>query len=194
MSTRILRRISRAMISVLAVLTACSEGDPVQPPVTNEHAPATTIVLTLARLDSSGVATTDSTSVTVRDTTVVKGKPAIVGTLLVQGGARYRAVFTLLDESGSIAKNVTGDISAEKEGHLFLITPVGGIDASRIEISGKDKDANGADVGLTFLLTASVGSATIGKLNVALRHYDSNNKQDAVYDTDIDMDLPIEIR
>jgi hypothetical protein len=194
MSHSIPRWISRALIFVLAVLTACGEGDPVQPPVLNEHPPATTIVLTLARLDSSGSATTDSTSVTVRDTTVVKGKPAIVGTLSVQGGARYRAVLTLLDESGSSVKNVTGDISAEKEGHLFLITPVGGIDASRIQIGGKDKDANGADVGLTFQVNVSAGAAAMGMLNVVLRHYDSNNKQDTVYDTDIDMDVPIEIR
>lgn len=194
MSQNIPRWISRAIISVLAVLAACSEGDPVQPPVLNEHPPATTIVVTLARLDSSGVATTDSTSVTVRDTTVVKGKPAIVGTLSVRGGASYRAVLTLLDESGSSVKNVTGDINAEKEGHLFLITPAGGIDASRIQIGGKDKDANGADVGLTFQLTATTGLPAIGKLNIVLRHYDSNNKQDAVYDTDIDMDVPIEIR
>jgi hypothetical protein len=180
--------------AMIVLLAGCSEGDPAVSPVVNEHPPATTVVLTLVRLDASGVVTTDSTSVTVRDTTVVKRKPAVVGTLLVQGGMRYHAAFTLLDESGNSVENVTNDIIAEKNGHLFLITPVGGIDTSRIRISGKDKDDNGSDVGLTFFVLIPSGSASTGKLNVVLRHYDSNNKKDLVFDTDIDMDLPIEIR
>ncbi|MBL0174997.1 MAG: hypothetical protein IPP94_07000 [Ignavibacteria bacterium] len=177
----------------LSMITACKE-DPTAPPVVNEHPPATTITIRLTRLDAGGNPTTDTSSATIRDTTVVKNKPSAVGELAIEAGSTYAAAVTLLDESKMTAVDVTDDIVAEKDGHLFLYTPTNGLDASRVVIAGKDKDSKGQDVGLTFTIRATSGPAATGKLNVVLRHYDSNNKNDSVFDTDIDVDFRLVIR
>jgi hypothetical protein len=179
---------------LLSLFAACSEDDPSAPPVVNEHPPATTITIHLIRLDVNGNPTTDTSSATVRDTTVVKGKPATVGELSLEAGSKYRAAVTLLDESKATAVDVTSDIVAEKDGHLFVYTPTDGVDASRVIIAEKDKDSKGFDVGLTFTIRATSGPTATGKLNLTLRHYDSNNKNDTVFDTDIDIDFRLVVR
>lgn len=183
-----------AIACVSFFFASCSSDDPTAPPVDNEHAPPTTITVELVKLDAGGNPTSEKTSATVRDTSVVKGKPRVEGLLLIDAGAVYRGSITLFDESKSTAENVTDDIVQEKDGHIFLFTPGGGLDASRIQISDKDKDSKGFDVGLSFRLQATAGQAVTGTINVQLRHYDSGNKNDTVFDTDINSELPVQIR
>ncbi len=185
----------RALFTFLPALLlfACDEGDPTAPPVDHEHDPATTIRIECVKLDPSGNPTMVKTSALVRDTTVVKGKPREEGILELEGGFSYSATVTLLDESKAVPADVTEDIRKEKDYHLFIYTPLRGVDETRILITDKDKDSKGIDVGLTFRVTVTAGTAAAGVLNVALRHFDSGNKSDAVFDTDINTDVPLRI-
>lgn len=195
MVTLRIRRISIAAFALASfVFASCSSDDPTAPPVDNEHAPPTTITVELVKLDAAGNPTTEKTTATVRDTTVVKGKPRVEGLLQLDAGAKYRGSISLFDESKSPAENVTHEIVQEKDGHIFLFAPGGGLDASRIVITDKDKDSQGFDVGLSFMLQATAGPSVNGTINVQLRHYDSGNKNDTVYDTDINSNIPAQIR
>ena len=188
------KSISLAALALASFFFASCSSDPTAPPVDNEHAPPTTMSIELVKLDASGNPTAEKTSATVRDTSVVKGKPRVEGLLLLDAGARYRGSITLFDESKSTVENVTDEIVQEKDGHIFLFAPGSGLDATRILITGKDKDSKGFDVGLSFLLEATAGAPATGLLNVQLRHYDSGNKNDTVYDTDINSSVPVQIR
>ena len=176
------------------ILNSCSGDDPTAPPVNNEHAPPTTMTVELVKLDASGNSTSVKTSATVRDTSVVKGKARVEGTLLLDAGAVYKGSITLFDESKSMPENVTSEIENEKDGHIFLFTATSGIDNTRLSVSDKDKDSKGSDVGLTFKVNVATGPAATGFLNVVLRHYDGGNKNDTAFDTDINSDFPVQIR
>ncbi len=188
------RSLTIAAFSLASLVFASCSDDPTAPPVDNEHAPPTTITVELVALDAAGNPTTQKTTATVRDTTVVKGKARVEGLLQLDAGVQYRGSITLYDESKSPAENVTSEIVQEKDGHIFLFAPGGGLDTSRILITDKDKDSKGFDVGLTFLLQATAGPSATGTINVQLRHYDSGNKNDTVYDTDINSNVPVQIR
>ncbi len=193
MHTRFLPALSTLSL-VLLLIAGCNEGDPSSPPVNNEHPPATTITLTCVRLDAQGGATTDTVRSTVRDTSVVKGRPETEGVLDLTAGTTWRCSVTLFDESADTVEDVTHDIELEKEGHVFLFLPFGGVDATRLLISGLDKDEKGFDVGLHFTIVVTPGPAASGLLNVVLRHYDSLNKNDTQFDTDVNRDFPVSIR
>lgn len=176
------------MLAVVAFFSGCSdESNPANPPVETEHPPPTTVTLQLTRLDAGGNPTTDVTSVTVRDTTQTPIKIPVEGILQLHAGVSYRGVLTLRDESKTPAEDVTSDIIAEKDAHVFIFTPDVGL-TTVLSVGELDKDNNGFDFGLNFKVTTmSVGT---GNINVVLRHYDSGNKNDNEYDTDIDRDFP----
>ncbi len=180
-----------ALFSLSAIFTSgCKKEDnPADAPPALEHAPPTTIVVTL-----TNAATGEITTATARDTTVVKGKPAVEGTLALKAGAVYTGKITLYDESKTPAENVTGEIEEEKDGHIFVFTVKNGIPAGRIVIGDLDKDSKGSNVGLTFKITVASGAAASGMLNVVLHHHDSGNKNDNLFDIDVDQNLPLTIQ
>lgn len=183
--------ITMAMLAVVAFFSGCSEeSNPAKPPVDTEHPPPTTVTLQLTRLDAGGNPTTEVTSVTVRDTTQTPIKIPVDGVLQLHAGASYAGTLILRDESKTPVEEVTADIIAEKNAHLFVFTPDAGLH-SVLTVTGLDKDVNNFDFGLNFkVATTSVGA---GAINVVLRHYDSGNKNDNEYDTDIDRDFPVVI-
>jgi hypothetical protein len=182
-----------AMVWPGSMFTGCKEGNPSDSPVNNEHAPPTTITVMFVRLDTSGVPTSDTTWALARDTSVVKGLPSIVGRLELAGSASYMCRVVLTDESASPSRDVTEDIEREKDGHMFIYLLHGGMEADRIRITILDKDSRGLDVGLYFRADVTPGPSSSGFLNISLRHYDSLNKYDTVFDTDVNRDIPVDI-
>ncbi len=171
------------------ILTGCKkEEDPTAPPVEDEHAPPTTLVVVLKE-----VGKTDSTKSLVRDTTVVKGKVRIEDTLKVVSGKSYTGYIILYDESQTTVFNATQEIIDDQDNHLFVFTALGGA-SGRLTVSNLNKDTKGFDFGLTFNVVVTGAGAATGDLQIKLRHYGGNPKSGNVYDTDIDQTFPVKIQ
>lgn len=184
-------------VTALAAVTAssllfnsCSNQPAPQPP--DEHGAVTTMIAVAVRLDASGSKTTDTAGVvTVRDTTVVKGKPALEGSLTLERLQFYSVEFHLYDETTSPRKDLTPDIVGEKDYHRFVVTPKG-LAAGAVSLDRFSVDSKGAQFGQGLRVGAVQNSS--GFLNVALRHYDSGDKTSNLYDTDIDRDIPLTVK
>lgn len=178
------------LIALAVIIAGCSK-DPTAPPVSNDHSPATTVILTLVRIDLSGMPL-DTTSCTVRDTSVIKGKLPIEGKLSLQAGSVYKGFLTLLDESQSPVKDITSSIIAEKDAHQFRFSvKENNLPSSAVVISDLDKDSKGLDFGLNFKATTSViAKPSIGVIHITLEHHDDGNKAGSQFDTDLDRDFP----
>lgn len=177
------------LLAAVLFFSGCSdEGNPTTPPVDTEHPPPTTMTLQLVRLDAGGNPTTDTTRATVRDTTQTPSKIPVEGMLELQAGASYAGTFILYDESQTPAEDVTPEIVAEQDSHLFVPMYEQG---SALIINGLSKDSKGFDFGLNF--TAQAVRADTGRIHVMLLHFDSGDKNSDEYDTDIDQYFPVTI-
>jgi hypothetical protein len=176
---------------VALVIAGCKKEDnpATTPPPTVEHPPATTVTLLLK--DSTGTSLVDSC--TVRDTSQVHGKPPVEGQLDLTAGMAYRGVFVLYDETKNPAENITPDIIAEKDAHVFKFRFTG-VDTTRVVVSERDLDSHGLPFGLNFKLTATAGGAASGNLHVILEHHDDGNKNGTEFDLDLDRDFPVAIQ
>jgi hypothetical protein len=180
------------VLLTIATLYGCSK-DPVSP-VGDEHAPPTTVVMQLIRLDSAGKAV-DTTMCTVRDTSVIKGKPRVEGGLSLLSNSKYKGSLILLNESKSPAEDVTAEIVAEKDAHVFRYM-VRGDAPNAVSITNLDKDDKGLDFGLNFEVKTTGGAVVklTGVINLILEHHDDGNKLGATFDTDINQDFPFDMR
>ncbi len=178
----------------MLVVVGCS-NNPNNPPVSGEHPPATTVILTLIRTNAAGVAL-DTTSCTVRDTSVIKGKPLVEGKLSLLAGSTYKGSFMLFDESQTPSKDITSTIVDEKDAHVFKFSvKENGTTSSTLVITDLDKDSKGLDFGLNFRATTSaVSKPTNGVIHVLLEHHDDGNKAGATFDTDLNRDFPFELQ
>ncbi len=182
------------LVCSLAILAGCSKN-PTGTPVENEHPPATTVILMMIRVDVDGKAL-DTTNCTVRDTSVIKGKPALEGNLDLMSGSTYLGRFVTLDESQTPAKDVTSTIIDEKDGHIFkFAVKENGNPSTVVVISNLDKDSKGLDFGLNFTaITSDITKPSDGVIHVILEHHDDGNKAGAQFDTDLDRDFPFSVR
>lgn len=184
------------LISCIAILVGCSK-DPTASPVGDEHSPATTVILTFVRIDSTGRGL-DTTNCTVRDTSVkaIKGKPFVEGKLALKSGSTYIGNFIVLDESQVPAEDITSTITAEKDAHLFrFAVKENGNISNVVVVSELDKDSKGLDFGLHFkAITSDIAKPSVGVIHVILEHHDDGNKAGSQFDTDLDRDFPFEIQ
>lgn len=189
-----MKKINLFIFAILAISVAFISGckdDPIAPPVEEEHAPATTVTMYLIKLNENGTETTDTSKVTLRDTSVVKGKPAMEGELVIKTSASYKGTFKLYNESVTPTEDMTQEIVNERNSHMFTFTPDAGL-TGKITISDLSKDDNNLQFGMIFKVAAS-NAAGNGAIKVTLRHYDSGNKNDTQFDTDIERDFPVKI-
>jgi len=107
---------------------------------------------------------------------------------ILQSGTTYIGEIVLLNNAGESTEDITAEVKAEGEEHLFCYTTDGDI---TIDIT--DKDASGLNLGILTLW--SVGS-TIGntEVQVVLKHQPGvKNGSCDVGDTDIEIVFPIAI-
>ena len=191
-----MKRAHFSLLYAVALLVAMSAGchkesNPANPGEEVEHPPATSFTFVLLGNDGATVVDT----CLVRDTTLVKGLPALVGRLDLVAGQTYKGTLRMYDESVTPTKNINQDIISEAEAHVFVYTDAG----SRITFSNLDKDDKGLTFGLNFTLTVSAGSAASGAIHVILQHHDdgvkfnTNGSYHEPYDLDIDADVPYSI-
>lgn len=176
--------------AVVLAFASCTERDPASPPVVNDHDPPTTLIARFISVDSGGNPV-DTTTATIRDTTVVKGLPPVEGILSFRVNTVYLGEVLLLNETKRPPFEVTAEIDAEKEAHRFVWTPRNGIEDERLQLWDFERDGNGDVYGRTLRATVTPGPRATGMLNLVLRHYDSGNKSDPVYDTDVNRDFPV---
>jgi hypothetical protein len=178
------------VLALFAVIyNGCKKDNPEEPPVETEHPPATTVTMYLIRLDGSGNETTDTTSATVRDTSVVPGKPANEDTLMLQAGTSYKGTFKLIDESVNPPDDLTQSIIDEQDAHLYVFTISAGL-TGKLTVTDLNKDHNGLDFGQIFKVNVNAGVSGSGAIHVFLQHHDSGDKTDNQYDSDLDRDFP----
>jgi hypothetical protein len=175
-----------------ALFASCSEGNPSSPPVNNEHDPPTTIVLRCIAVNAAGEPI-DTVTALARDTTVVKGLPEYQGVLALKSGATYRCDVLLTNETMRPPEDVTEGIDRERNAHMFVWTPMNGVDTSRVVLSDFSMDGNGALYGRSCRAVVPLGPPASGTLNIVLRHYDSGVKSEPVFDTDVNRSFPLRI-
>lgn len=176
------------LMAVVTIISGC-KNESTSPP-TDEHGAPTTLIVMAKRLDTSGSETSDSVVVTLRDTTLLKNKPAVEGELKLARNTKYNVSFQLWNELSTPTVDITKEIEDERDFHLFVITPKDGL-VGNITVDNFDKDSKGKDVGLKFRLSTTQSAS--GTFNVVLRHYDNGDKSSALFDTDIDRDVPITV-
>ena len=168
------------------------ESNPATPPEEVEHPPATAVTFAITDNATGAVDTC-----MVRDTTLVPGGVALIGSLNLTAGHSYHGTFRLYDESANPVKVVTEDIISEADAHIFLETPS---DTNRVKISNSDKDSKGLLFGMNFTITVISGAAATGTIHVVLQHHDDGIKFNSdgtyhePYDFDLDADYPYTIQ
>ena len=91
-----------------------------------------------------------------------------IDTLRLSAGAVYNAQLEVLNESEAPAENITEEILAERDDHLFLLVSNPASGAGSIAVSGGNTDNQGRPLNQTVQLTA--GAAGSGTLTVTLLH------------------------
>lgn len=93
------------------------------------------------------------------------GKAPTIAAINLKANTIYTMTIEILDESKKPVGNITDEVAAEKDEHLFIYTPT---PANLLTYTYGDKDSRNFNVGLTGNVKTGVMAA--GKLKVQLRH------------------------
>ena len=175
------------MIAVLstAMLSACKKdkNDPNDPNDPNEEELITTVSLYFT--DTTGVA--PSATFTFSDPDGPGGNPPTkFDTIVLQANTVYRLSLELLDESKNPVEDITEEVLAEADEHLFCFE-VNGIG---ITIVRTDTDGT-YELGLESLWT--VGAEGSGSVTVALKHQPDGLKDGSCAPGETDVELEFQV-
>jgi hypothetical protein len=117
------------------------------------------------------------------------GNAPTIPTINLEVNTVYSVELELLNESVTPADNITEEIQAEAEEHLFIFNSA----TSGLSILITDKDSNNLDLGLKSTWTTT--NAATGNVNIVLKHNpDKASSNPAVTgSTDIDITMPVVI-
>ncbi|WP_064196269.1 MULTISPECIES: hypothetical protein [Emticicia] len=93
------------------------------------------------------------------------GAAPTIDNISLKANTTYTLTIQVLDESKSTINDITNEVSAESDEHLFVYTPT---PSNLLTYVYGDKDTNGFVIGLTG--TAKTTTAGNGQLKVQLRH------------------------
>lgn len=96
------------------------------------------------------------------------GKAPTIDNISLKANTTYTMTIQLLDESKSPVSNITDEVSAQRDEHLFIYTPS---PSTLLTYTYTDKDSKNFNVGLTG--SVKTGATATGKLKVQLRHQPS---------------------
>lgn len=175
---------------LLVALAGCKEKDPVAPtpPLVNESEVITTLILTFTDPELN-----ETFELRFRDLDGDGGNEPVITTVPLPTGRAFNLSVRLLDESGSSAVELTGEVLQEGTEHQFFFA----VEGPNLSISYSDQDSNGKPIGLQNL--AISGAASTGTLRVTLRHeldksaagVSTGDITNAGGDTDIEVLFPI---
>ena len=99
-----------------------------------------------------------------RDTDGPGGNPPVIDEIQLTPNATYTVKVEVLNESVVPAEDITEEILAEKDAHLFIYT----VSGANVTFATTDTDSKGKPVGLNA--TAVTSAASTGSLTLTLKH------------------------
>lgn len=179
-----LKKILLSFFLLAIGLVGCSE-DEMPSPDTRENELITSVRLKFVNKANAS----DTKLVTWQDIDGEGGKEPIVSTVQLSPQAAYTlTVDAILNETTAKAEDITPEIVAEANHHLFVYKPTG----ANLTIAVTDKDKNGLPIGLQA--AATTGAASTGSLRIILRHQvGTKDGTEAPGSTDIDTTFPVTI-
>ncbi len=123
------------------------------------------------------------------------GTTPTIETIKLLPNKTYSLTIEVLNESVSPVVNITKEVEAEKDEHLFVFTPS---PAGLITYTYGDKDSRNFPIGITG--SAKTGSVSTGKLKVQLRHQPPANSKPTKDGTptpgsdDINIDFNVQVQ
>lgn len=165
------------------LIVGCGKDDdnpkPTQPP-TSDNELITTVKLTF--VDTNGIEPT--VIVRFRDPDGDGGNPPVqFDTIKLKANTVYNATLELFNESTSPVTNVSGEVFAEADEHLFCYTPAG------VNLTIIRTDSDGVfELGLKTLWTT--GNTSVGTTKVVLKHQPGvKDGTCSPGDTDVELDF-----
>jgi len=133
------------------------------------------------------------------------GLPAI-DAIQLEEGVNYELSLELYNTLGSTPEDITAEIMAEGDEHMFFFsftndifsdpTGDGNIDSRNDPLNYNDQDANGQPLGLSTNWTAGAHTEAQGEFTIILKHQPdlkSSTSDATTGGTDVDISFPIEI-
>ena len=177
-----MRVLKLTALVVLIVLSSCKKD--ALPP--NEEELITTVVIELT--DNQGVKSTFS----FKDLDGEGGSnPSQFDTIVLGLNKAYSGKIKFLNESVSLADDITAEILAEADDHQLYYTPT----TSNLSISILDKDTKNLPLGLSTSWTTT--TASTGIVNVTLKHkpgVKAANDPVSKGESDVSLDFQLKIR
>lgn len=147
------------MVGLVLLLAQCKSASDVEPDDENE-------LITTVQLEFTPEGSTIPKTFTYRDIDGDGGNPPTrFDTISLAANAEYIVKIKLLDESKNPADDISEEVKAKSDEHLFVFTPA---PATLLTYTYGDKDPRDLPIGLTG--TAKTGAAGAGTLRVQLRH------------------------
>ncbi|MBK9399963.1 MAG: hypothetical protein IPN36_03630 [Bacteroidetes bacterium] len=173
--------------SILLLASSCKKDKTDDPAPTNQGELITTVQLIFTDTITGLVVD----SATFSDPDGPGGVAPTQDSILLQAGRVYSTEVILLDESKNPVENISDEVAAESDVHLFVFTaaPASGFLTTTIS----DIDVNGQPVGLESYLVA--GSSATGSYTLELRHFDSAALKQAntSYETDVQVTFGVRL-
>ncbi len=168
----------------LVSLNGCKGDDDAAPCDNCEEELITTVNLIFTPV-SGGAALTFS----FRDVDGDGGNAPTIDDIQLAANTNYQLTITAQDESKTPTEEITTEIQAEDDEHLFIFTTT-----TNLTITPTDMDGNGNPVGLTN--TAVTGDAGMGTLKVVLKHQPDKSAADpsTTGETDVEADFNVTIQ
>ena len=174
------------LVALPLAFAACKKNDP-EPSDDNEL--ITTVTYTLTPTAGS---TAPAATITWEDLDGTGGAaPGITGgPLTLRANTTYTGTMTLLDKTKNPVNNVTNEVAAEKEDHLFFYDPT---PAGLMAVTRTDRDANSREVGLTTRVVTT--TAASGSLKITLKHQPgTKNGTAGPGDVDVEATVPVAVQ
>lgn len=174
------------LLPTLLLLNGCNKEEDVAPSIDNEAITTATLQLTNA------ASTTEVITATIENLNT--NADFSKATLTLKPNTTYNARVLLTDKTKTPALDVSAEIKKEVNEHLFIFTPVAGLN---LTVTITDKDSNPTPgpfpVGLESRMVT--GAASAGKLRLVLKHQpNTKNGTTTPGTTDLDTNFDVVVK
>lgn len=155
----------------------------------HEHSQSQELITTL-KLTFAQPGQTAKTFV-FKDLDGVGGTAPTIDAVALAPNSTYTLAVEVLNESASPVEDITEEVQAEKDDHLFVYKVAGG---ANLTVTATDTDSKGKPVGLAA--TVTTGAASSGTLTVSLKHQPDKSAADPSQtgETDVEATFNVQIK